>query len=478
MVDGCGLGWLYMRMADSQRIKAMKLLLFDSGKDRFKNARKLYENAINNYRESIMYDDTGNPMVYHKLGYTLLMLQPPDINGAENEFRVGIKLKKGKIAQAIEQEKKKEEKKDDGVSSGGLKKDKQDLSETEKKSAPTDTKSRDPSAEARTEEEIALDNDLGPAETYARKDEDYALMLSGVGLCKFLRGIRDKRDEEFKVAVKYHRLAEKYTTHPSTVNKKAAGVMQKILAYFDLDEIIDPTPHSVLQARVYLYQARQLFDQGQEALGDAAMGNAADALELIRVFYAKDSRFLTAQAEWHFVKKEYTKCLAALGEITAAQSYADQKVTSVLKSRALLATGDGEKAFAAVSDILDREPDDSQALLLRAAARAANKKDTKFQDIQLDVDTVFSSEANQQNLKLLLEAGDIFMSMGESERKRAKDYYIKAYYIDTKNIKANYLLGKAYQALGDQDNLKICFSRVCSIDPTSSYCKDVKALIQ
>ena len=49
LLAGCGLGWLYMRVGDSERIKAMKLLTYDTSKDRFSNAQKLYLKAIENF---------------------------------------------------------------------------------------------------------------------------------------------------------------------------------------------------------------------------------------------------------------------------------------------------------------------------------------------------------------------------------------------------------------------------------------------
>ena len=61
---------------------------------------------------------------------------------------------------------------------------------------------------------------------------------------------------------------------------------------------------------------------------------------------------------------------------------------------------------------------------------------------------------------------------------KAKRYYMKAFYIDPANIKSNYSLGKCYQALNDTTNMKDCFTRVCKIDPTSSYCHDVDPLIR
>jgi hypothetical protein len=469
-----------MRVADSQRIKAMKLLTYDSSKDRFANARKLYVKAIDNYNESIMYDDAGNPMVYHKLGFAQLLLDPPDIGNAEQAFLRGIRIKRGAIDQAIQAQKEKDAAKSGGGGGGdvtsGRGDQKQSLDEGDPSKPKGDGKPKGPAAEARTEEEVKVDTELAFAEGYAKKDEDHALMQCGMGLCRFIRGIRDKREEDFRVAIKYFKLADRYSSHPNYYKK--AGWTQKVLASFDLEEIVQPTPHNVLQARVHVYQAQKLQEKGQDALADSLLANAQDALDAIKLFYEKEPRFLAEQAQIHLLKKDHAKVLSCLGEIKSTQGYADLKVTHTLKARALIATGKYDEALAVVTEqLLDRDPEDQGAMLMRAAIHAS-RKPPQYQETKADLDEVFSKPANKENPFLLMEAGDIYFAMGEAERESAKRYYIQAYYIMPKDIRVNYKLGKAYQALGDTANMKICYERACKIDSTASFCKEVAALIE
>ena len=488
LLGGCGLGWLYMRVADSQRIKATKVLLYDSSKDRFSNSEKLYKKAIDNYNESLLYDETGNPSVFHKKGFTLLMLPSPDVGGAEGSFRDGVRVLKTRLRLDAS-------KPVAGSPSGSgssaeppkegapvFKREKQDTSETPTKPAATSS-SGAKEAEARTDEEIAIDTELAFAETKTSdkgsKNEDYALVNSGLGICHFYKGIREHKDEEFRVAAKYFRLAEKWTAHPSTMKQKAHGFVQKILASLDLDEIVEPTPHSVLLARVHCFQAKKLLERGLDKLATSMLDNAQDALDSVKVFYERDARFVAEQAQVHFLRKEYAKCIGILADLAGTLSYADMKVAQTLKARALIESAKYDDALTVVNDLLDREPDEVGALLLRARIHAAKDKDA-FKNVNDDIDAVFAREINKQNVNLLMEAGDVYMGMrgsDNSEKKKAKAYYIQAYYIDPKNIRTNFLLGKAYQALGDQENWHQCFQRVCKIDPSSSYCREVRPLL-
>ena len=126
-------------------------------------------------------------------------------------------------------------------------------------------------------------------------------------------------------------------------------------------------------------------------------------------------------------------------------------------------------------------------MLLKAACYA-NWEPRNFTDMKSTIDQVFANPKNSDNPYLQMDAGDIYFSLGEDDKKTAKSYYQKAFYIMPREIKPNYLLGKAYQALSgikssDEDkqanlkNMKDCFDRCCKIDPQSSYCKEVSALI-
>lgn len=498
LLAGCGLGWLYMRVGDSERIKAMKLLTYDTSKDRFSNSTKLYLKAIDNYRESIMYDESGNPMVYHKLGFTLLLLPEPDLGGAEREFKNGIKLKKGKQDQATQAATSSGGTPTPSESGGGFRKDKQDTSDTPAPSASAAPSGpRDPGAEARSEEEVVVDNDLSLAENYAKKDEDFALMNSGLGMVHFLRGIATKKDDELRLATKYFRLADKFSGHP-TSKKGAQGTLQKILASFDLEEIVDPTPHMVLLARVYNYSAGKNIDAGKRQLADSDLVKATDALDAVKMFYEKEPRYLAELAHIHFLKEEWDKCVSVLKSIAATQGYADLKVTNTMRCRALiklaLQKSGGERnklleeAMGVVQDLLDREPDDPRAMLLRAACYAYQEP-RNYTEMKSNIDQVFSVQKNKENHLLLMEAGDVYMALGEDDKKQAKSFYQQAFYIAPRDVKINYLLGKAYQALAavkstpeDQAsntaNMKECFGRVCKIDPSSKYCLEVAPLVQ
>jgi uncharacterized protein HemY len=304
-----------------------------------------------------------------------------------------------------------------------------------------------------------------------------------MGLIHFLRGIQYKKNEEHQLAAKYFRLADKWSTHPSWQRKQST--FSKLLSSFDLEEIVDHTPHMVMLARVHNYQAQRYLEQGQAVLADSEMTKASDALEAVKIFYEKEPRYLAELAQYHFLRKEYDKCLSTLKSITATQGYADLKVTNTLKARAMIeiarqkSGAEGKKlieeTMAIVNDLLDREPEDHKALLLRAACYAYEKN---YTEMKSTIDQVFANPKATENPMLLIDAGDIYFSMNEEDaKKQAKNYYQKAFYITPREIRVNYLLGKAYHALGDTGNMKECFGRVCKIDGNSSYCKEVEPLI-
>ena len=452
-----------MRVADSQRIRANKLLGADNDRQRFARSQKLYKNALENYEESLLYDETGNPEVFHKFGFTFLLQDPPNLDAAKGMFQKGIKIY------------------GDSWTQYRLKQDKSETKEDISGDAYEITK-RIRRIAAQTKEDQYLDAILGLEDP--RPKDDFALTLSGIGLVYFLDGIKNRvsvleaEDKTFALAIKYLEAAEKFAAHKRA--KAADSFLDKLRDYFDLFEIIEPTPHAILLARVYLYQARELEIRGHPKLASLRLQNAQDALERVRIYYAEEPRFLTEIARLQFLRYQVSKSREDLdlalksleGIKTDSASYWDARTTNLIRGNVLLELKKVKEAISVILDLRDRDPMDPEGILLQARQHAL---ENEFEKVEDDLLVLFTDETRGDDDRLLMAAGRIYFDMGLHDK--AKDYFLKASYVDPKDIQVNYYLGQAYKSLGDEKNMSICFQRVANIDVSSDYAKEILPIL-
>lgn len=307
-IEGCGLGWLYMRIGDSHRIRATKLLARDTAPDRFEKAQAAYEKAIEYYRDSLVYDDRGNPSVYHKAGFTYLQLDPPQLDKAKKIFEKGIEIKT-------------------------------DIAEKEGR--------RD-----------RIDETL---------DEDYSRYKAGLGTVLFLTGIRTKDASLLDKALSEYTIADN-TAKGSSLG--AGGMFDSLLDRFNLREILTPVPVKVLMARVYLYRARKNIERGQSSLAQNDLKLAIEAAEETLEDSPEDSRALAELARAKFLQKDYKKALEYVESAEEREDYAARVENQILHAQCMLKLDKADEALAIFQDILTADSTNVKARVGRAHAYA------------------------------------------------------------------------------------------------------------
>ncbi|MBI4871376.1 MAG: hypothetical protein HY814_07400 [Candidatus Riflebacteria bacterium] len=456
-IQGCGLGWLYMRIGDSHRIRGSKILEYDTTEKRFKNAQDAYRRAIEYYRDSLLYDQVGNPDVYHKFGYTFLQLSAPDLDGAKGQFEAGLKFKREKA----------------------------------------DKESRTDSLNSTT-------------------DEDYSQMNSGMGTVLFWSAIATKKEEVLEEALKYYAVAEATTGHPLA---KTGGFMDKVLDWLNLLEQLTPVPPRTLTARVHLYRARKMQERGHPDRAKTDLAQAKEAIEDTYVSYPNDPRAKAEEANLQYLKGEFESCVKLLNELEGKRAYADTVENQILKGRALVELNKPDEAISIFTEIHDRfvmlsatpdtpeAPDAHKGLKETIKKRDANIKETQEQS---NLKAAESAEKDPVNIKalvgrahayavkgdlqscksdieafLLLDPQDprLYLDAGKCMMK-LKNYesavtrLLRGYYIDPKDITINYWLGKAYMESGKKAEMRDCFSRLFQLDPTSEFAKEVSSFLK
>lgn len=455
-IQGCGLGWLYMRIGDSHRIRGAKILEYDTTDKRFRNAQDAYRRAIDYYRDSLLYDQHGNMDIYYKFGYTALQLSPPDLEMARAQFEAGLKIKREKADK-----------------------------------------------EGRTDQLATT------------TDEDYSQINSGVGTVTFWTSIATKKEELLEEALKFYGVAEATTSHPL---QHSGGVFDKMLDSLNLIEQLTAVPPRVLAARVYLYRAKKHQDRGHPDRAKTDFAQAKEAIDDSLASYPNDPRAQAELANMHYLKAEYDKCLKILTDLEGKRSYADKVEGLLLKGRALTEKGEPDKAIPIFTEIHERfltigtgadTEDDGSKKSLRDAikTRNANVKETQDKsnpevdesaekdpvniralvgrayaygakgDLQsATADIVAYLKLDSTDPRLYLDAGKVFMQLKEWDSAIGR--LLKGYYITTGDITLNYTLGKAYQAAGKKAEMRDCFGRVVQMDPTSSYAREVAPLLR
>ena len=455
-IQGCGLGWLYMRIGDSHRIRGAKVLEYDTSETRFRTAQDAYKRAIEYYKDSLLYDQVGNPDVYYKIGYTYLQLSPPDLDNAKVQFEAGLKMKREKA----------------------------------------DKESRTDSLNSST-------------------DEDFSQMNAGMGTVLFWNAIATKKEELFEDALKFYATAEATTVHPLA---SQGGFFEKVLDYLNLIEQLTAVPPRVLAARVYLYRAKKQQDRGHDDRAKSDLAAAKEAIEDAFSSYPDDPRAKAEQATLAYIKGEHKDCVKLLEEMEGKRAYSDAVECQLMKGRALVELGKPDDAIKIFTEIHDRfvmmtipvEPADPNAK--KGLRETIKKRDTNTKETQ-DVSVVAAEESAEKdpvNIKSLVgrayayaAKGDLQSCKSDIEAYLALDpkdprlyldagkcmmtlkipdsavtRLLKGYYIDTADIAINYWLGKAYQASGKRPEMLDCFGRVFRLDPTSTYSKEVAPLLK
>lgn len=419
ILSGCGFGWLYMRVGDSHRIKGMKILSYDKTQKRFRNARDQYKTAIQYYDDSILYDEMGNPEVYFKCGETHLLLDPPDLDNAQGRFEDGLKAMRKSFDMK-------------GITSA-------DRVET-------------------TSSGLQWVN---------TKDATYAQLHGGLGMLYYLRGVLTQDQTFFGKAMEALEIAD--TVSPRAL-KSETGFMDKVLDWFDLTELITPTPIPVLMAQVLNYRGKLALNKGMTVLADSYFKQAEENLDRAKSLNPRDTRLLAEYTRLYYLTGQYDKASQYLEEILATNVWADKVNYSILKGNIFNETKKYDEAIAIFSDILELDPTNTAALIGRSTGYA-HKGDTTSALGDLEV---FLAQ-DTKDPQLFLHAGRIYNIL--KQFTSAEEMYLKAFYVDANDIEINYELGKLYRALGKKAEMDARFRKVMQLGPTSSYAKEVAGYV-
>jgi len=416
MLPGCGFGWLYMRVGDSHRIKGMKTLAYDKTQKRFASARKSYKRALEYYDDSVLYDEMGNPEVFFKAGETCLLLNPPRINDAETQFKWGLSVMRKKFdienvtsADSIE------------ITSSGI-------------------------------QFINVDNAV------------YSQLHAGMGLASFLRGIKEHEVGRFDIALEYLEIADETA---KGYKGGDTGFVSKILDWFNLSEIVTPTPVAVLRAQVYLYRARWCLKKGGDREAKLYFDEAEASLLSVKNRFGDDSRLLAEYTRLHYLKKEYDKCNQYLDRILETKVYADKVNYTILRGNIFNETGDYDDAIRMFSEILELDPSNREALVGRSMSYAR-----KGRTIEALGDLEDFLGQDTEDPQLYLHAGAVYSTV--KQFTSAEQMLLKAFYIDPNDIEINFELGNLFRKLGKKTEMDGAYKKVIRISPLSSYAKEAR----
>ena len=420
LLSGCGFGWLYMRIGDSNRIKGMKILAYDKTQKRFRRARSHYKSALQYYEDSILYDELGNPEVYYKAGETCLLLNPPNLRTAASFFKDGLKAMR-KIF----------DKK--GVTSVG---------KVEKTSS--------------------------GIEYVIVKDRDYAQLHAGMGLVNYLKGVATQNNARFGKAIEYLEIADQ-SAPPSRVSE--SGFISQIMDWFNLRELVTPTPIPVIMAKVLNYRGKLAQKKGMDSLADSYFSQAKEYLDRVKRRHPKDTRLLAEYTRLYYLSGDMEKCTQYLDEIINTKIYADKVNYMLLKGEVLNKTGQHDQAIKIFTDILDIDPENVRALIGRSMGYA---KKGELGAALADLENFLSLDT--EDPQLFLAAGKIYNTL--KQFSSAEQMFLKAYYKESKDIEINYLLGKLYTRMGKKEQAKTAFERVINLGPTSSFADHARSEIK
>lgn len=461
-VQGCGLGWLYMKIGDSKRIAGLKVLSYSTALSRFETAQRSFKGAIEYYKDSILYDDASNPDVYPKLGLTYLMLVPADryedetLKGnARSAFISGLNIlrrtmdaersKRGLVPAMIRLEQE-------------VRAELQITDDIEGAAQVPPVKPGEPAAEV----------DDSAADFF---DEDYARLHAGLGQLTFLEAIQSRREKSYKVALFHYKLAER-AGKKGRKPTGAAGFMDKVADVFNLSEIVDRVPYVVEVAKVHNYLALSFRKKGNAKLQAYHFALAKEALDSAKETYPNDARVYAESARLAFYQGEFQKALTDIQKVLKeTEFYADKREFTLLQGQIYNEMGKADEALQSFEWILEREERSIEAKLGRARA-FAQKKDRNSS--QADVTAVLSED--DKNPHLFREAGEVYRVLGD--RSAASDMYLKAYYLDKDNIEVVFELGMLYREQGKKQEAADCFQKVVALNPLSDFAVKANELLK
>lgn len=454
-VQGCGLGWLYMKIGDSKRISALKLLSFDTQASRFKTAQKGFQTGIGYYKDSILYDEVSNPEVYYKQGFTYLMLTP-ESRRDEREFKAAAQ----------------------GAFLGGLNQIRQAYDrEKSNKTAEMVRLEQEVRQELQITEDIPGDTAV-PADDKAQEvddvseffDETYARLHAGLGQVAFLEAISQRQETSYKVALYHYKLAERASTRRGRKEGKRS-MMAKLLNFFNLEEIVEEIPYVVEVAKIHNYMALAYRREGKTKLENYHFGLAKESLDTAKNDFAADTRVYAEDARLAFYQHDYNKALTSITKVLKETDfYADKREFLLLQGQIYNEMKKPDEALQAFQWILDREENAVEALLGRALA-FGQKKDRN--SAVADVTTILREA--EKDPYLLRKVADVYLVLGD--RLSASNHLLKAYYIDQEDIELAFRLGKLKLELNELNQARDLLNKVININPASDYATKARELL-
>lgn len=458
-VQGCGLGWLYLKIGDSKRIAGLKLLSYDTRADRFERAQKAFKGAIGYYNDSILYDELSNLDVYHKKGYTHLM-QP-----ANDKYELYKRRTNARSAFLT-----------------GLNRIRQ-MADIEKKTQLIVGLEQEVRVELQMNGEyegvIPVPEEMGDEQSDELlafySDENYARCHAGLGQMAFLDAISERTDAKYKLALFHYELAARATAHRRGGSTKKSP-LDRVLDFFNLHEIYEKVPYIVEKAKIHNYLAQNYRKRGETKLQEFHHKRAREALDEATETYPDDLRVSAELARLAFYQGEFKKALSEIEKVVQnTEFYADKREFMLLQGQIYNEMGRFDEALQSFQWILDREEISEQALIGRARVFAAKKERNAA---QADLTTLLqtSGEDEEPNPFLYREAGDVYMILGD--RTAASQMYLKAYYIDKEDIELVYKLGKLYDELGESDQARDLMRKVIKINPISQWADKARDLLK
>lgn len=454
-LQGCGLGWLYMKVGDSKRIQGLKLLSYSTDPGRFERSQSFFHTALTYYDDAILYDDYSNPSVFHKRGFVVLMLRSDSIYGiwdrrdnAKGFFLRGLGLLRRHFDQDPER------------------KTTPNMLALEREVALEITLPKKPDG-VFDQPELGEDDDPGDYTDF--QNEDYARCHAGLGQIAFLNAITSRDEEPFNIALFHYRLAQRAAIIHRRSRRR--NFFRKVLNFFNLEELSEQIPYGVEVAKIHTYLARVYRRLGRRRQTDEHVKKARVALEEASQNYPNDIRLLAQEARLHLIENQYDEALSKTREaIKRTDFYADEREFRLLEGEILNEMKRPKEALEAYNWILDREQVSLEAKIGRAISYSLLKDRTSA---QADVAEIL--RIDDKDPRLLDLAGDVYMNLGD--RAAAASHYLKSYYLDREDIELVFKLAKLKLELNELSEAEDLFQKVIAINRTSEWAAEARRLL-
>jgi tetratricopeptide (TPR) repeat protein len=460
-IQGCGFGWLYMKVGDSKRIAALKLLSYDTKESRFLTAQKRFRTAIGYYKDSILYDEFSNPEVYYRRGFTYLMLTPADVyedaenrRAARNSFLAGLDIIRGNYDR---------EKGNQTSEMIQLEQDvRRELQVTQDIAGLTPVPKGD-SKDSGDDSDDYLDF----------SDENYARLHAGLGQVDFLEAVGNNKDTSYKVALFHFLLADRASKRRRRRSGKPS-LKTRIMNFFNLEEIMEDIPYIVEVAKIHNFMALSFRRSGNSKLVSSHFGLAKEALEEAKSEYPNDSRVYAEEARLAFYQEDFEKALVDIKKVLSETDfYADKREFLLLKGQILNKMKNMKKvdeAIEAFQWVLDREPSAIEAMLGRAMSFALKGDRTSA-----TADLAVVLQGREKDPLMLQRVGDVYLTLGD--RHSASASLLKAFYIDKDDIALVFKLGKVKVDLNETEDARDLLEKVIAMNSTSEWATEARKLL-